>query len=45
MVKVVLVSCNLVDNQHQRNSEVLCNFDPNKSDAYLLNVELINLVF
>ena len=43
--EVVLVQCNLVDNQCQRNSEVLYTFTPNKSYSYLLNVELSNLVF
>ena len=38
--EVVLVQCNLVDNQYQHKSEVL-----NKSYAYLLNVEPSNLVF
>ena len=38
--EVVLVQCNLVDNQFQHKSEVL-----NKSYAYLLNVEPSNLVF
>ena len=42
---VVLVQCNLVDNQYQQKSEVLCTFAPNKSYAYLLNVEPSNLVF
>ena len=45
LVTVVLVQCNLVDNQYQGKSEVLYNFTPNKSFAYLLNVELSNLVF
>ena len=35
VVKVVLVQCNLVDNQYQQKSEVLYNFIPNKSYAYL----------
>ena len=30
IVKVVLIHCNLVDNQYQQKSEVLCNFTPNK---------------
>ena len=42
---VVLVQCNLADNQHQQKSEVLYTFIPNKSYAYLLNVEPSNLVF
>ena len=45
VVKVVLVQCNLVGNQYQQKSEVLYTFTPNKSYAYLLNTEPINLVF
>ena len=45
LVELVLVQCTLVDNQHQRKSEVLDTFTPNKSYAYLLNVEPSNLVF
>ena len=45
VVEVVLVQCNLVDNQYQQKSEVLYTFTPNKSYAYLLNVEPSNLVF
>ena len=45
IVEVVLVQCNLVDNQYQQKSEVLYTFTPNKSYAYLLNVEPSNLVF
>ena len=41
VVEVVLVHCNLADNQ----SEVLYTFTLNKSYAYLLNVESSNLVF
>ena len=43
--EVVLVQCKLVDNQYQQKSEVLYTFPPNKSYAYLLNVEPSNLVF
>ena len=43
--EVVLVQYNLVYNQYQRKFEVLYNFTPNKSYAYLLNVEPSNLVF
>ena len=39
-----LVKCNLVDNQYQQKSEVLYTFTPNKSYAYLLNVEPRNMV-
>ena len=45
VVEVVLVQCNLVYNQYQQKSEVLYTFTPNKSYAYLLNVEPTNLVF
>ena len=45
MVEVVLVQCNLVDNQYQQKCEVLYTFTPNKSYAYLLNVEPSTLVF
>ena len=44
VVEVVLVQCNLADNQYQQKSEVLY-ITPNKSYAYLLNVEPSNLVF
>ena len=45
LVEVVLVQCNLVDNQYQQKSWVLYTFTANKSYAYLLNVEPSNLVF
>ena len=34
-----------VDNQYQQKFKVLYTFTRNKSDGYLLNVELSNLVF
>ena len=43
--EVVLVHCDIVDNEYQQKSEVLCSFTPNKCYAYLLNVEPSNLVF
>ena len=45
VVEVVLIQCNLVDNQYQQKSEILYNFTPSKSYAYLLNIEPINLLF
>ena len=45
VVEAVLVQCNLIDNQCQEKSEALCTVTPNKSCAYLLNVEPTNLVF
>ena len=44
-VGIVLVQCDLVDDQYQQNSKVLSTFTPNKSYACLLNAELTNLVF
>ena len=44
MYLVVLVQCNLVDNQYQEKSEIY-TFMPNKSYGYLLNVKPSNLVF
>ena len=38
VVEVVLVQCNLVDNQYQQKSKVLYTFTPNKSYAYLLKM-------
>ena len=43
--EVVLVQRNFVDNQHRQTSELLYTFNPNKSYAYLPNVERSNLVF
>ena len=45
VVEVVLVQCNLVDNQYQQNFEISYTFTTNKSYAYLLNVGPSNLVF
>ena len=45
VVEVVLVQCNLVDNQYQQKSEVLHTFTPNKYYVYLLILEPSNLVF
>ena len=39
VVEVVLLQCNLVDNQYQQKSQVLYTFTPNKSYAYSLNAE------
>ena len=44
LVEAMLV-CNLLDNQYQQKSAVLCNFTLNKSYVYLLNVEPSNLLF
>ena len=45
VVEVVLVQCNLADNQYQQKYEVLHTFTSNKFYAYLVNLEPSNLVF
>ena len=45
LVEVVLVQCNLADNQHQQKSEVFYTLTPNKSYPYWLNIGPSNLVF
>ena len=42
VAEVGLVQCNLVDNDYQKKSEVSYTFTPNKSYAYLFNVEPSN---
>ena len=44
VVEIVLVQCNLIDKQHQQNSEVLHTFIHNKYYSYLVHVEPGNLV-
>ena len=43
-VEVVLLQCNLVDNQYQQKSQVLYTFTPNKSYAYSLNAEFNEII-
>ena len=43
VIVVVLVQCNLVENQYQQKSGIIHTLTPNKSYAYLLNVEPSNL--
>ena len=45
IVEVVLVQCNLADNQNQQKYEVSYIFTPNNSYAHLSNVEPSNLMF
>ena len=45
VIEVILVQCNLGDNQYQQKLEVLYSFKPNKFYAYLLNVAPSNLLF
>ena len=44
VIEVVLIQCNLIDNQYQQKSEILYTVTSNKFYAYLLNVEPSNLV-
>ena len=45
MIELVLVHCNLADNLYQQKSDLLYNFTPNKSYAYLLKVGPCNSAF
>ena len=45
IVEVVLVQCNLVENQYQQKPDLLYTFTPNKSYVYLLYVGPSNLVY
>ena len=42
---VVLVPCNIVNNNYQQNSSVLYRFIPNKSFGELLDILLKNSIF
>ena len=42
---VVLVPCNIVNNNYQQNSSVLYTFIPNKSFGELLDILLKNSIF
>ena len=44
-MRLDIVEVVLVKNRYQQKSEVLYTFTPNKSYAYLLNIEPSNLVF
>ena len=45
IVEIVLVQCNLVDNDHQQNSGILYTFVPNKTFGSSLKISLPNHVF
>ena len=45
ITEVVLVHCNIVNNNYQRNSRVLYTFVPNKSFGQLLNISPKNFIF
>ena len=43
--EVVLVHCNIVNNNYQQNSRVLCTFVPNKSFGQSLDISPKNFMF
>ena len=43
--EVVLVHCNIVNNNYQQNSRVLCRFVPNKSFGQSLDISPKNFMF
>ena len=45
ITEVVLVHCNMVNNDHQQDSRVLCTFVPNKSFGSLLDISPSNHIF
>ena len=45
IVEVMLVHCNLVNNDYQKNSRILCTFVPNKAFSSLLEISPKNHVF
>ena len=45
ITEVSLVHCNIVNNNYQQNSIVLCTFVPNKSYSQLLDVSPKNFIF
>ena len=45
ITEIVLIHCNIVDNDYQRDSRVLYRFAPNKSFGQLLNVSTTNFIF
>ena len=45
ITEVVLVHCNIVNNDYQQNSRVLYKFVPNKSFGQLLNISPANFIF
>ena len=44
-MKVLLVNCNIVDNDYQHDSRVLYTFVPNKSFGSLLEISPTNHIF
>ena len=44
-IELVLVHCNLVNNDYQQDSRILYSFVPNKAFGSLLEISLTNQVF
>ena len=45
IIEVVLVHCNIANNDYQQDSRVLCTFVPNKLFDSLLQISLANHIF
>ena len=45
IAEVILVHCNIVNNDYQQDSRVLCKFVPNKSFGQLLHISPKNFIF
>ena len=45
ITEVILVHCNIVNNDYQQNSRVLCTFVPNISYGKLLDISPKNFIF
>ena len=45
ITEVVLVHCNIVNNDYQQDSRVLCTFVPNKSFGQLLDISPKKFIF
>ena len=45
IIEVVLVHCNIVNNNYQQSSRVLYTFAPNKLFGQLLNISLKKFIF
>ena len=45
ITEVVLVHCDIVNNDYQQDSRVLCRFVPNKPFSSLLEISLTNHIF
>ena len=42
---LLLVHCNIINNDYQQDSRVLCTFVPNKSFGQLLDISPTNFIF